>query len=135
MRLWRAVAVWLLTIPLGTPAARAAPSPGAKETSVLARAFAPILVFHPQERYFPAWPLFPLAPGSQPVDHDRAATTLRTPDERVRRYDELPRRDQLAVATLSYRVFAIDTGKRPRVAVEYSCHYVFNDYTFHGGIV
>lgn len=112
-----------------------AQSVNAEEASVLARAFAPILVFHAAERYFPVSPLFPIDPHREPWDDDQAVTELSTPDERVRTYDELTRGNQIAHASLAYRVFATNVRGRPRIAVEFWCHYVFNDYTFHGGLV
>src|SRR5262249_43145097 len=117
MRLWRAVAVWALTIALWTPAVYAAPPWDANEASVLARAFAPTLVFHPLERYFPVSPLFPIPPGSELAGRNHAVTELGTPEERVRQYDELPRTRQLAESALPYRVFTIDAEGKPRIAV------------------
>jgi hypothetical protein len=123
-----------LTVALWTGAA-CAQTVNADEAGVLARAFAPMLVFHAAERYFPVSPLFPMDTRSEPWDDDQAIAELGTPDERVRVYDELTRDDKIAHASLAYRVFATTAHGRPRVAVEFWCHYVFNDYTFRGGLV
>jgi hypothetical protein len=110
----------------------AAPPLTTADARQLARAFAPTLVFHPAEHYLPVSPLFPLDPRLEPVDgHWPAAADLGTPEDRVRWYEALPRREQLAQAALAYRVFPIGAS---RLAVEYWCHYVFNDYVFHGGV-
>src|SRR5215471_5264953 len=129
MRLWTAGAVWALVTVLSTSAADAAPPIDPADARMLARAFAPTLVFHAGERYFPVSPLFPLDPRTEPVGDYPAAADLGTPEERVQRYDELPRREQLAEASIAWRAFPIGPSQ---VVVEYWCHYVFNNYMFRG---
>jgi hypothetical protein len=126
----------MLATALWISQARAAVILNPGESVILARAFAPTLVFHPDEQYFPVSPLFPIDPHQQPVAGDRAVTEdLGTPVERLRRYEQLRREDQFAQAALAYRVFPTIVAGRQRIAVEYWCHYVFNRYRFHGGIV
>src|SRR5262245_25410273 len=132
MQLRTACAVWAFATVLSTSAAHAAPPLDAADAATLARAFAPMLVFHPGERYFPVSPLFPLDPRIEPVGAYPAPMDLGTPGDRVRWYDELPRVEQLAEASLAWRAFAIEPSG---IAVEYWCHYVFNNYMFRGGLI
>jgi hypothetical protein len=131
-----AIVVGTLTIALVRPAvAKAVPPIDDSEAALLARAFAPTLVFHPDEHYFPVSPLFPIDLHRQMREDGVTVAELRTPDERLRAYGALSRQEQIAEAALEYRVFASGAGERHRVAVEYWCHYVFNDYVFHGGLL
>jgi hypothetical protein len=113
--------------------AAAAPPVRANEALSIAKAFAPRLVFHPNERYFPISPLFPVDPQRQVWLGDAAlAELLATPQARQSEYDHLSRDEQLSRASLAYRVFSVVVSGRSQTVVEYWCHYVFNDYQFHG---
>jgi hypothetical protein len=87
----------------------------------IARAFAPTLVFHPEELYFPI-----SAVGSTPTEGWSA---------RVDQYRALPRPDKLSRAALAYRVFPRSDDRQAEIIVEYWCYYVFNAYTIHGGFL
>src|SRR6185295_5440467 len=54
----------------------------AEEQSGLAERFAPILVFHPEEEYFPCSPLFAFEAGNP----KSASSLLGTPESRTERY-------------------------------------------------
>lgn len=95
----------------------------AAEQLSIARAFAPVLVFHPDERYFPI----------SSRDGVASAGTFEAVRDRVARYSAMPRDARLALAAIGYRVFArIDRGS-PAIVVEYWCHYVYNAYAVRIG--
>jgi hypothetical protein len=99
--------------------ARQAPAPLSDDQQLaIARAFAPTLVFHPDERYFP----------TSSIDDNGATGWSR----RVDAYLALSKPDKLARATLAYRVFPRVEGIDTDIIVEYWCYYVFNAYTIKG---
>ena len=102
-------------------AADEAMSPSDEE--VIARAFAPMLVFHRDEDFFPLNSRDGVAAGDDPEGvHDRVA-----------KYAALSRHDRLAHAAVGYRVFSrVDRGVES-VVVEYWCHYLYNAYTLRVG--
>ena len=110
--------------------AEATPSLG--DAAIIASAFAPTLVFHPNERYFPVPPLFPIEDLGQLRRTEAAIEQLATPEIRRDIYDGLSRREQLARASLTYRVYPTTVDGRPMIVVEYWCNYVFNAYEFYG---
>ena len=134
MHLWKVATVALMISAASSPPARATPLPDEAEFEVLARAFAPTLVFHIDERFLPVSPLFPV--DSFLALNDRAAAeALGTPADRTHRYLQLSRDQQLGQAALSYRVFRESFSTPRRLVVEYWCHYVFNEYMFRGSIL
>jgi hypothetical protein len=107
------------------PAAHAETAPVLSQVQqlALARVYAPTLVFHPQEHYFPT-------ASMPPPDGDGALAAW---SSRVDQYRALTTADKLRRAALAYRVFTrIDDGHR-EVVVEYWCYYVYNAYTVRGG--
>jgi len=83
----------------------------------IARAFAPTLVFHPDERYFPTSSMGAAAEGWS---------------ARIEAYRALSRPEKLSHAALAYRAFSrLDDG-HVDVIVEYWCYYVYNAYTIRG---
>jgi hypothetical protein len=108
----------------------------AAEQNAIARAFAPRLVFHAEERYFPISSMFllPLA-GVGEAD---STLTSRTPDqlgsaeERAAKYVQLSQQEKLARAAVGYRVFSRFKRGQTEVIVEYWCHYVYNEFTIRG---
>jgi membrane-associated phospholipid phosphatase len=102
-------------------AADDAMSPSDQE--VIARAFAPVLVFHPDEDFFPLNSRDGVAAGDDPEG-------VR---DRVAKYAALSRHDRLARAAVGYRVFSrVDRGVES-VVIEYWCHYLYNAYTLRVG--
>ena len=101
-------------------------SPGlsAAEQAIIARAFAPTLVFHPLE-YFPIIPLTQSDVGADspgpPAAHD-----FGTPAYRATRYEGLSLDKKVRAAALRYRVFEQTRRRRREVVVEYWCYYVNN---------
>jgi hypothetical protein len=110
---------------LWPPPARAEPARALSPAQqlALARAYAPTLVFHPQEQYFPANPR-----GPGPADGAIAAWS-----SRVEEYRALSTAEKLQRAALAYRVFTRVRDRHPEVAIEYWCYYVYNAFTVRGG--
>jgi hypothetical protein len=95
-------------LPLLTPA----------EELAIARAFAPTLVFHPDELYFPT--------------SSMGQGTIAPWPARVDQYRELSKPDKLRRAALAYRVFSRVEDEQVEVVVEYWCYYVYNAYSIRG---
>lgn len=95
------------------------------ERAAIARTFAPILVFHPLEDYFP----------TSSIPPDRNGLTSPQPERwsaRVAQYRQLSQVDKLQRAALGYRVFSRVQRGRAEVVVEYWCYYVYNAFTVRG---
>lgn len=112
----------------------------ADQQAAIARAFAPILVFHPLEHYFPVSSMRPLgvagvAGVAQDVNGDDQAALhvgLETWPSRVAGYRKLSHAEKLHNAALGYRVFSrVDRGQ-VEIVVEYWCYYVYNEFTVRG---
>jgi membrane-associated phospholipid phosphatase len=113
--------VAVLSLAGSRAAADDAMSPSDQE--VIARAFAPVLVFHRDEDFFPLNSRDGVAAGDDPQG-------VR---DRVAKYVALSRHDRLARAAVGYRVFSrVDRGVES-VVVEYWCHYLYNAYTLRVG--
>jgi len=107
---------------------QAAESPASLPLSVaqqtaIARAFAPTLVFHPLETYFPINSMHSLGTALPGVE---------TWPSRVAGYRGLSRADKLGRAALGYRVFPRFARDRTEIVVEYWCYYVYNEFTVRG---
>ena len=111
---------------LGQPAAadsKSLPVLSPTQQSILAHVFAPTLVFHRDEEFFP-------------VSSITTSTGERVPDHwssRVDQYRALSIADKLDRSALAYRVFTREQGGHLEVVVEYWCYYVYNAYTVKGG--
>lgn len=119
--------------PQDTPAPNTGSQPAlpAPEQLRLAERFAPVLVFHPLEEYFPASPLFAIdldeAIGSAPAGDDPLAQ-LGTARTRRDRYRKLTLEEKARLATVYYRAFPARRGSRDVIVVEYWLYYVQNSY-------
>jgi hypothetical protein len=115
------------------------PSESRVEQDAIARAFAPVFVFHPHERFLPTSPLFPLELDDVPRAEVRTpaslAEVLGTVDSRVARYLRLSFEEKLAIATIHWRVYHTRDADRPVVVAEYWCYYAFNEFKLHGGFL
>lgn len=89
----------------------------------LARVFAPTLVFHDDEEYFPI--------SSMPSS--TADTAIEGWSSRLERYRALAPEEKLSRAALAYRVFSRVKGGKVEVIVEYWCYYAYNAFTIRGG--
>jgi membrane-associated phospholipid phosphatase len=93
------------------------------EQTAIARAFAPVLLFHRDEAFFPL--------NSQ--DGIAAASDLEAVRDRVAKYVAMSQGDRLARAAVGYRVFSRIVRGADTVVVEYWCHYLYNAYTVRVG--
>jgi hypothetical protein len=98
-----------------------------------ARRFAPLLVFHPAEQFFPCSPLADLDDGGRGRDV-AGQSHLESIESRIRAYTALSQSAKLALATVFYNVQAADISERT-VYVEYWLYYVDNVYELHGGLI
>lgn len=104
------------------------------EQRAIAEAFAPTMVFHPLERYFPTSSMFPFL-DDEDDGAEAPATGGSRPERwttRVARYEALSREHKLDRAALGYRVFARTRGGGPEVVVEYWVYYVYNAFVVRG---
>jgi hypothetical protein len=97
----------------------AIPDLSVEQQVTLARAFAPTLVFHPEEEYFPVSSMDSLT-GDGPVEGWAS---------RVGQYRALSPEEKLRRAALAYRVFSRVRDGHAEVVVEYWCHYVYNAFS------
>jgi hypothetical protein len=116
-----AIVVGVLVDPLAAGAA-AAPVLSPAQQQSLARVYAPTLVFHPQEQYFPISSIVPAG--------DAAVGSW---SSRVDQYRALDRAEKLRRGALAYRVFTRTRDRHVEVVVEYWCYYVYNAFTVRGG--
>jgi hypothetical protein len=101
------------------------------EQDRLAVQFAPVLVFHPDEEYFPTSPLYPL-------NTERTAaplSSLGTPESRIEAYRSLPLAEKEKLATVFYRAYPAVVSGESVVVLEYWFYYVQNDYRVRGNIL
>lgn len=89
----------------------------------LARVFAPTLVFHVDEEYFPT--------SSMPSS--AAGTAVEGWSSRLDQYRALSPLEKLSRAALAYRVFSRVQHGEVEVVVEYWCYYAYNAFTLRGG--
>jgi len=111
---------------------------GAETVRELAERFAPVLVFHPSEEYFPTSPLFPLEPidglGSSGADRQSRLSRLGTAGSRQAHYQALGVRDKAALATVYYRAYPARQRSHDVIVVEYWLYYVQNTYRIRGNL-
>jgi len=100
--------------------AESAPLPvlTAAQQLAIARVFAPTLVYHPLELYFPT--------------SSMGVATIEPWPARVEQYRALSTQEKMDRATLAYRVFPRLEDGQIEVIVEYWCYYVYNAYTIRG---
>ena len=98
----------------------------------LARAFAPVFVFHPQEEFFPCSPLADFSTGADGPDLQGLAG-LQSIARRIEEYSALPLSAKLSKATVFYRVRPGDQSGRV-IHIEYWLYYVNNTYELYGGL-
>jgi hypothetical protein len=111
-----------------------------EERSLLAERYAPELVYHAAEVYFPCNPLFALelkaaSPGLQSMDHDSAISRLGTAESRKATYLNLTIEEKANLATVYYRVYASRRRSEDIVVIEYWLYYVQNVYRARASIL
>ena len=102
-----------------------------EEQTRLAEQFAPVLVFHPEEQYFPANPLFSLRSATR----RSWKSLLGTPESRNEAYSNLPLEEKARLGTVFYRAYPAWTDGEPAVVLEYWLYYVHNDYRARGNVL
>jgi hypothetical protein len=110
------------------------------EKSLLAERFAPVLVYHESEEYFPCNPLFPLemkgnGPALQPTDRENAIARLGTAESRNAAYRSLTMNEKADLATVYYRVYPLMRERVDRIVIEYWFYYVQNTYRARASIL
>ena len=98
----------------------------------LAQYFAPTLVFHPDEPFFPVSPVTSGATAGAPSS---GTTDFEPVDARIARYLGLERTVKLALGAVFYRVTVRSEEGRRRIALEYFFYYLGNPYRSRGGIL
>lgn len=101
----------------------------------LAEQFAPVLVFHHDERYFPTNPLFPIESEVNGIEGGLLHTRLGTPDTRAAFYDGLTLEEKVKIATVYYRAYPARKSDRSVVVLEYWFYYVWNDYRVRSNVL
>jgi len=101
------------------------------EQARLAERFAPVLVFHSAEQYFPTSPLFQLKPDS----NQSWKALLGTPDSRNEIYRSLTLPEKSKLATVFYRAYPAWNSSEPVIILEYWLYYAQNDYRVRGNIL
>ncbi len=98
----------------------------------LARHFAPTLVYHPEERFFPVSPVTPATSSGAPAS---GASDVEPVDVRTARYLGLDRTVKLASGAVFYRATIRPEEGRRRIALEYFFYYLGNPYRSRSGII
>jgi hypothetical protein len=136
MARWRA-ALALLIVLGGLPSALRAQVPNltAEETTRIAEQFAPVLVFHAEEKYFPVNPLFSIesevtgsAPGS-------LAPELGTPESRRDAYRALTMEQKAKLTTIYYRAYPAQRSGGSVIVLEYWFYYVWDEYRVRSNVL
>ncbi|MFC2172182.1 hypothetical protein ACFLU6_06070 [Acidobacteriota bacterium] len=102
------------------------------QTVSLAERFAPVLVFHPDEQFFPSSPLFSLSQG--PLDECSIVDILGTPEQRREKYLSLTLHEKARTTTVYYRVHKLPRQTGEAVVIEYWFYYVWNTYFARPGL-
>jgi len=110
---------------------------GLRQETPLAERFAPVLVFHPDERFFPCSPLFQLDSAASRLDtgstsRDEILKVLGTPETRKENYLSLTLQEKADIATVYYRAYRVE-GDRREVVIDYWLYYQWNDYRVRPG--
>ncbi len=107
---------------------------------LLAERYAPELVYHDLEEYFPCNPLFPLEMKSaksegQSTDRDSAISHLGTAEFRRATYRSLSMEEKAKLATVYYRVYSAKRQSEDLIVIEYWLYYVRSDYRARASIL
>ena len=108
-----------------------------RHQTLLAEKFAPTLVFHAHEEFFPSSPLFPLENGAVGPSSRNGSIDLRqlgTTETRTQLYRSMSLPEKERLAKLHYRAFSLRQGSSELVVLEYWMYYVQNDYRVRGGL-
>ena len=102
----------------------------------LAERFAPVLVFHPEENYFPTSPLFPLDLATDEASAAQSpASLLGTASSRREQYRRLTMAQKAQISTVYYRAYPARLRSQDVVVVESWFYYVHNRYRIRGNLL
>ena len=111
-----------------------------EERAVLAKRYAPELIYHADEKYFPCSPLFPLEvkaadSGLQSTGRDSAVSRLGTAESRRKTYLGFTMEEKADLATVYYRVYPARRRSEDIIVIEYWLYYVRNVYRARASIL
>jgi hypothetical protein len=113
----------------------AEPNINADEQERLAQQFAPVLVFHHDEKFFPTSPFFSFDTAAVGFDKETSFQRLGTTDSRTAAYLALNLEGKAKVATVYYRAYPARRSGGPVVVLEYWFYYVRDEYRVRGNIL
>jgi hypothetical protein len=110
-----------------------------QQETLLAERYAPFLVFHPDEKFFPCSPLFYFersasGPNINSVDRDQLLEALGTPETRKESYLSLTLKEKADIATVYYRVRRVNGSRGETLVVDYWLYYTWNEYRVRPGL-
>jgi hypothetical protein len=111
------------------------PNLSADEQARLAQQFAPVLVFHVSEKFFPVSPLFSFDTTAPLSDKETTLRRLGTTESRTAAYLELSLADKAKLTTVHYRAYPARRDGRRVVVLEYWFYYVRDEYRVRGNIL
>ena len=112
-----------------------APNLTSDEQAHLAQQFAPVLVFHSAEKFFPASPLFSIDAAAPGADKEITLRRLGTTESRTSAYLATNLADRAKLATVFYRAYPARRSGRPVVVLEYWFYYVRDEYRVRSNVL
>jgi hypothetical protein len=107
----------------------------AEEQARLAQQFAPVLVFHKAEKFFPVSPLFSFDTKVPISDKEATLRRLGTTESRTAAYLEMNLSERAKLATVHYRAYPAKRNGGNVVVLEYWFYYVRDEYRVRGNIL
>ena len=101
----------------------------------LAQQFAPVLVFHSAEKFFPVSPFFSFDTNAPINDKESTLRRLGTAESRTASYLEMSLADKAKLATVHYRAYPAKISGRSAVVLEYWFYYVRDEYRVRANIL
>ena len=132
------VGLYLLRVILGDlPSALHAQAPDLTpgEQARLAEQFAPVLVFHTDEEYFPVNPLFSIESEITEAQPGSLVSVLGTPESRRDVYRAQRIEQKAKLTTIYYRAYPARRSGRPVIILEYWFYYVWDEYRVRGNVL
>jgi len=133
---WR-TALALLIVLVGLPCALPAQVPDltAEETARIAEQFAPVLVFHVEEKYFPVNPLFSIESEVTGSGLGSLTPELGTAESRRDAYRALTLEQKAKLTTIYYRAYPARRSGGPVIVLEYWFYYVWDEYRVRSNVL
>ena len=111
------------------------PSLSLSEQARLAQQFAPVLLFHKAEKFFPVSPFFSFDTKAPITDKETTLRRLGTTESRTTSYLEMSLAEKSELATVHYRAYLAKRDGRSVVVLEYWFYYVRDEYRVRGNIL